>query len=151
MGEAGHEVGFHCLDHVRHSECGGAEIAADVREGLAMLASIGVRPTAWRTPWGVVTEATYRVAAEHELEICGWSFDSHDWRGDSRERMLAALAAEDGLRDGAVVLMHDGIGPGALRAGCAETVALAEALLVAAEARGLRAAIVSETMRRAAA
>lgn len=151
MGEAGHEVGFHCLDHVRHSERSDAEIAADVAEGLAMLASIGVRPTAWRTPWGVVTGATYRVAAEHGLGICGWSFDSHDWRGDSREQMLAALAADGGLGDGAVVLMHDGIGPGARRSGCAETVAFAEALLTAADARGLRAAIVSESIGRASA
>ena len=28
------------------------------------------------------------------------------------------------LRPGAVVLMHDGVGPGALRSGCGETVSL---------------------------
>ena len=36
--------------------------------------------------------------------------------------MLAAVAPR--LRDGAIVLAHDGLGPGALRDGCDETAAL---------------------------
>jgi peptidoglycan/xylan/chitin deacetylase (PgdA/CDA1 family) len=138
MGEAGHEVGFHCVRHVRHSELSEDEVRADVAAGLAMLDSLGVRPTAWRAPWGVVTEATRRAAAEHGLDLWHWSFDSHDWRGDSSTEMLAALDAEGGLADGAVALMHDGIGPGARRDGCAETVRLTGALLEAASVAGLR-------------
>jgi peptidoglycan/xylan/chitin deacetylase (PgdA/CDA1 family) len=140
MAEAGHEVGFHCVDHVRHSELSDDAVAAEVEEGLRMLATLGVRPGAWRTPWGVVTEATLEVAAEHDLELWSWNFDSHDWRGDGYEEMLAALGAVGGLRDGCVVLMHDGIGPGARRNGCAETVRLTARLLDAAQSAGLRAA-----------
>jgi peptidoglycan/xylan/chitin deacetylase (PgdA/CDA1 family) len=137
MVEAGHEVGFHCLEHRRHSELSDAEIGADAAAGLALLGSIGVRPALWRTPWGLVTAATRRVAAEHGLEICGWNADSHDWRGDSCEEMLAALDAEGGVGAGSVVLMHDGIGPGALRSGCAQTVRLAGALAARARSAGL--------------
>jgi peptidoglycan/xylan/chitin deacetylase (PgdA/CDA1 family) len=138
MAEAEHEVGFHCVRHIRHSELDEDGVRAEAAEGLAILDSLGVRPTTWRAPWGVVTEATRRVAAEHGLDLWNWSFDSHDWRGDASAEMLAALDAEGGLRDGSVMLMHDGIGPGARRDGCAETVRLAGALLEAAGAAGLR-------------
>jgi peptidoglycan/xylan/chitin deacetylase (PgdA/CDA1 family) len=139
----GHEVGFHCLDHVRHSELGEAEVGVEAANGLAVLASLGIHPAAWRAPWGVVTAATRRAASAHGLELWGWSFDSHDWRGDSREQMLDALSEAGGLADGAVVLMHDALGPGARRHGCAETVRLTVALLEMARNAGLRPAPLS--------
>lgn len=128
----GHEIGFHCTDHIRHSEREEDEIAEDARSGVEALELLGVRPSRWRTPWGEVTETTRRVAADLGLEICGWSFDSHDWRGDSCEQMLAALAAEGALDSDGMVLMHDGLGPGARRQGCEETVKLTERLLAPA-------------------
>ena len=139
----GHEVGFHCVRHVRHSEQGEDELRSEVEVGLEMLASLGLRPTAWRAPWGDVTELTRELAGEHGLELWGWSFDSHDWRGDSREQMLDALRSAGGLDGGTVALMHDGLGPGARRGGCAETVRLTGALLAAARASGLRPGLLS--------
>jgi peptidoglycan/xylan/chitin deacetylase (PgdA/CDA1 family) len=139
----GHEVGFHCVRHVRHTELDAGEVAREAEVGLAALDRLGARPRAWRAPWGIETEATRSVAAEHALELWGWSFDSHDWRGDSAAEMLAALSAQGGLEAGEVVLMHDGIGPGARREDCDETVRLTEALLESASVAGLRAATVS--------
>jgi len=49
--------------------------------------------------------------------------------------MLAAIRSD--LRDGAIVLAHDALGPGATRAGCEETVALVRPLVAAARERGL--------------
>ena len=49
--------------------------------------------------------------------------------------MLAAV--EPGLGPGAIVLAHDGVGPGALREDCAETAALVGPLVAAARGRGL--------------
>jgi peptidoglycan/xylan/chitin deacetylase (PgdA/CDA1 family) len=144
MVAAGHEVGFHCLRHVRHSRLSAEEVAVEAAEGLEILDSLGVRPTAWRTPWGVVTDATRRVAAAHGLELWDWSLDSHDWRGDSCEEMLFALGTQGGLAAGSVVLMHDALGPGARREGCEETVWLTVALLDAATNAGLRPARLSE-------
>jgi peptidoglycan/xylan/chitin deacetylase (PgdA/CDA1 family) len=140
----GNEIGFHCVDHVRHSEREADEVAADVEIGLEMLDGIGVRPHAWRAPWGVETDATRSLAAEHGLRLWGWNVDTHDWRGDDVRRMFGAFEAQGGLRDGDVILMHDALGPGALREGCAETVALTELLLAGAEAGGLEAATVSD-------
>lgn len=129
MTDAGHEVGFHCLEHTRHSDMTFEQVRDDTESGLELLASVGVKPAIWRTPWGIVNDATLDVARIHGLALCGWTFDSHDWRGDSHTEMLEALADQGGLRDGTIALMHDGLGPGARRESCDETVRLTGALL----------------------
>jgi peptidoglycan/xylan/chitin deacetylase (PgdA/CDA1 family) len=143
MVEDGHEVGFHCLDHVRHSQRSGRALAADLGIGMEILDELGVRPRAWRAPWGIETDATRQLAAEHELRLWGWNVDTHDWRGDPAARMLGALDAQGGLLADDVILMHDGLGPGARREGCAETVVLTELLLAAAERQDLATVTVS--------
>jgi peptidoglycan-N-acetylglucosamine deacetylase len=139
----GHEVGFHCLDHVRHSQRSERGVTADLENGLSLLEQVDVRPWAWRAPWGIETDATRRLAAEKGLRLWGWNVDTHDWRGDDARRMYGALAAQGGLRDGDVILMHDALGPGARRDDCAETVALTELLLARAQGDGLEPATVS--------
>ncbi len=141
---AGHEVGFHCHDHIRHSELAAPALERDLEAGLELLDSLGVAPRAWRAPWGIETETTRWLAAEHRLRLWGWNVDSHDWRGDSAEEMFAALEVQGGLREGDVVLMHDGLGPGARRKGCGQTLGLTGLLLDAAGAVGLRPAPVSD-------
>jgi peptidoglycan/xylan/chitin deacetylase (PgdA/CDA1 family) len=139
----GHEVAFHCFEHVRHSERTTAELRSEVDLGLGLLDLVGIKPRAWRAPWGVETDATRDVAARHDLRLWGWNVDTHDWRGDSARRMFGALEAQGGLREGDVILMHDALGPGARRDDCAETVALTELLLVEAGRAGLATATVS--------
>jgi peptidoglycan/xylan/chitin deacetylase (PgdA/CDA1 family) len=143
MLEGGHEVAFHCLDHVRHSLRAGDAVGQDLEIGLELLAQVGVQPQAWRAPWGDETEVTRRLAAEFGLRLWGWNVDTHDWRGDTTARMLDAVEVQGGLRDGDVILMHDGLGPGARRDGCAATVGLTEGLLQRAEKPGLAAMPVS--------
>ncbi len=143
MVAGGHEVAFHCLDHVRHSQRVWDGVASDLELGLEMLDRIGVRPRAWRAPWGIETDATRTLAAERGLRLWGWNVDTHDWRGDGVRRMFRALEAQGGLRAGDVILMHDALGPGARREGCGETVALTELLLARAGADGLEPATVS--------
>lgn len=145
--EAGHEVQLHCDRHVRHTELSEAEIERDTRAGLASLAAIGVRPTLWRTPWGVRTHASERVARAHRLRLVDWTIDTHDWRGDSPAAMLAAARAL--LADRAVVLMHDALGPGALRTGCDNTLALIEPLLSIARVEGFAVVTLGEAHRSA--
>jgi peptidoglycan/xylan/chitin deacetylase (PgdA/CDA1 family) len=140
---SGNEVGFHCLDHIRHSQRSWEGVASDLELGLEMLDRIGVRPGAWRAPWGIETDVTRLTAAEHGLRLWGWNVDTHDWRGDTVREMFGALQAQGGLRGGDVILMHDALGPGARRKGCAETVAMTELLLADAEAGGLTPAAVS--------
>jgi peptidoglycan/xylan/chitin deacetylase (PgdA/CDA1 family) len=87
-----------------------------------MLQSLGIEPRLWRPPWGVLAPWTEKVANSFGLRLAPWSADTRDWRGDKAPEMLRRV--EPLLGPGAIVLMHDGLGPGALRTGCEETVAL---------------------------
>jgi peptidoglycan-N-acetylglucosamine deacetylase len=127
----GHAVGLHCDEHVRHSTRDADWGRADTERALARLESVGVTPRLWRTPWGDEAPWTASVAGEYGLRLVGWTADTHDWRGDTAAEMYAAV--RDRLAPGAVVLAHDGIGPGARRADARETVGFVT--LAAAHAR----------------
>jgi peptidoglycan-N-acetylglucosamine deacetylase len=133
--EHGHQIQLHCHRHIRHTELSRSEIERDAWDALAALAEIGVEPTRWRTPWGVVTADSEAVAAQLGLRLIGWDHDTHDWRGDSPVMMMAALRPRLSL--GGSVLMHDGLGPGATRSDCSNTVGLLDPLIDAARASGL--------------
>jgi peptidoglycan-N-acetylglucosamine deacetylase len=132
---SGNQAQLHCHRHVRHSELSEAEIEQDTREALSALATVGVRPTCWRTPWGIRTADTLRVARRHRLRLVHWTIDTHDWRGDSAEAMFTQARSQ--LSAGGVVLMHDGLGPGSRRTGAQNTVELIGPLVDAARHVGV--------------
>ncbi len=134
MLEAGHGVELHCTEHVRHTHRSRKEVEVDTREGLAILRSLGVEPRLWRTPWGILAPWTEEVAGEFELALAPWTADTHDWRGDGASEMLRST--EPLLGPGSIVLMHDGLGPGSLRAGCEETVSLVGELVARLRSMG---------------
>lgn len=140
--DAGGELQLHCDRHVRHSELSEAEIEADTLRALDAFAELDVRPTLWRTPWGICTDATQRVAARHGLRLVHWTIDTHDWRGDPVATMLALARARFGR--GGIVLMHDGLGPGSLRIGAQNTAELLLPLIAAAQAEGLSVGSLSQ-------
>jgi peptidoglycan/xylan/chitin deacetylase (PgdA/CDA1 family) len=117
----GHSLGLHCTEHARHSERDEAWCRRDTDDALATLAELGVHPRLWRTPWGDTAPWTAAIAAEHDLRLIHWTVDTHDWRGDTAAEMLAETAPA--LADGAIVLAHDGLGPGARREDVRETAA----------------------------
>ncbi len=130
----GHALGLHGWAHLKHTECERDAVAADTDRALA---AFDRPPRWWRFPYGMAAEWSRELAAARSLAVVGWTHDTHDWRGDGAAAMRAALGDLD---DHAVVLMHDALGPGVRRAGCAETVALTEALL----AEGLGSVTVDE-------
>ena len=131
----GHTVGLHCDEHVRHGTRNAAWGRADTERALARLSELGVAPTLWRTPWGDTAAWTESLAAEHGLRLVGWTADSHDWRGDDAASMFAAT--RERLCDQAIVLAHDGLGPGARRRDVSETVAYVELVADHARSQGL--------------
>lgn len=131
---AGHRVEFHCVEHVRHTERTRDEVKQDTLAGLRDLDALGVEPHLWRTPWGMTEPWTHEIAGHCGLEIAPWTADTHDWRGDRAPEMLGSI--KPFLRPGAIVLMHDGLGPGALRTNCEETAALIEPLTAHVRALG---------------
>jgi peptidoglycan/xylan/chitin deacetylase (PgdA/CDA1 family) len=115
----GHTIGLHCDQHVRHSWRPIDWVREDTARAIDVIEGVAGRPTLWRTPWGDLTWWSGQVADEYGLELVGWTVDTHDWRGDSAAQMFAATRT--GLADGAIVLAHDGIGPGARRDHAFET------------------------------
>jgi peptidoglycan/xylan/chitin deacetylase (PgdA/CDA1 family) len=131
--DEGHDVQVHGYEHLRHPECGREQVVADLNRALEALDHAGVTPTQWRIPWGHLADFTPALAGAHGLSIVGWSSDTHDWRGDSAEEMLAALE----LRHGGIVLAHDGVGSGARRATAQATAELVRPLVERARQLGL--------------
>jgi len=138
----GHEIALHCVRHVRHTELDDQALRRDTQTGLRLLGRLGVQARYWRAPWGVTTASSQAVAADLGLQLVRWDLDTHDWRGDSAAVMHASIAGD--LRGGSVVLMHDGLGPGATRSDCRETLRLVPALLATLRSMGLRPAPVAE-------
>jgi peptidoglycan/xylan/chitin deacetylase (PgdA/CDA1 family) len=131
----GHTVGLHCEEHVRHSDRDRDWCARDADTGLARLRRLGVNPQLWRTPWGDVAPWTAEVAHRRRLRLVGWTVDTHDWRGDNPAEMLAAT--RPALSPGAVVLAHDGLGPGARRQDPRSTLAYVALVIEHARRSGL--------------
>jgi peptidoglycan-N-acetylglucosamine deacetylase len=141
MIQFGHAVELHCVKHTRHTELTYSEVDVDARGGLQDLRVLGVLPRLWRPPWGVIAPWTQAVAKDLGLELVSWTVDTHDWRGDTASEMLAYLRSD--LQPGAVILMHDGLGPGARRSGCEETVALIGKLVKHARSLGCEPCAIS--------
>jgi peptidoglycan/xylan/chitin deacetylase (PgdA/CDA1 family) len=136
MQAEGHTVGLHCDEHIRHTERDVEWGRRDTARALGTLQRLGVEASLWRTPWGQRAAWTEPVAAEHDLRLVHWTVDTHDWRGDRAPAMFAATRSD--LRPGAIVLAHDGIGPGAQRRDSTQTLAYVEHVLDHAEREGLK-------------
>lgn len=132
----GHCIGLHCDVHVRHSRRDRAWLEADTERALSRLQALGVSPSLWRAPWGDTAPWSESVASKYGLRLIRWTVDTHDWRGDDAATMLAATRSR--LLPGAIVLAHDGIGPGALRDDACETVAFVRLVADHAGQRRLR-------------
>jgi peptidoglycan/xylan/chitin deacetylase (PgdA/CDA1 family) len=126
----GHDVQIHGYAHLRHPYTPRESVENDIDRALRVIPDA----TKWRIPWGHLADYTQEVAAERGLAIVGWDADTHDWRGDSAEEMLAQLR----LEPGGIVLGHDGIGEGAQRETADETARLVRPLVEQARARGLK-------------
>jgi peptidoglycan/xylan/chitin deacetylase (PgdA/CDA1 family) len=133
MRRAGHEIGLHGFQHLRHDEHSREAIDEDASQALAVLGR-GVRR--WRPPHGIATGSTEAIASERGLELVHWTADTVDWQaGQGPAEMLARV--EPLLVPEAVVLMHDAVGPGSPRQDPSPTLALLEPLVGAIRSRGL--------------
>ena len=134
--ESGHRVELHGEAHLDHRSVDADALAADTDAAIETLRRLtGARPTWWRVPWGRLGPATESVAAANGLRIVGWHADTHDWRGDGWADQGHAVRAA--ASRGGIVLLHDGLGPGATRTGFANGVELLGGLLHGAARAGI--------------
>lgn len=105
---AGHAVGVHSYEHDRlFSMRRPAYVRADLEKAVRTLEGItGERPTLFRPPIGHTNAIIAKEARALELDLVGWSVRALDGVGGaSAERVAERVVG--GLRDGAVVLLHD--------------------------------------------
>lgn len=106
--EQGHEIALHGYEHARfYSFWAPRRIERDLERAQDVLESIcGVRPVLFRPPVGHVSHLTAAGARRAGVTIVAWSVRALDGvRSAKPERVLGRV--ERGLRDGAIVLLHD--------------------------------------------
>jgi peptidoglycan-N-acetylglucosamine deacetylase len=108
VARAGHEIGSHAHRVDRLLALRGLPaIRDDLRRSVEALESVlGERPALFRPPYGVLNPRIFRACDELSLEVVGWSVRALD--GVARTSAdRAARRVASGLRDGAIVCMHD--------------------------------------------
>src|ERR687884_949887 len=143
MASAGHELGNHTYDHVDAAHERDPEVLRDqlARTSSAIERATGTAPRLVRPPYGKAVCRVARLGAEAGLEpTVLWSVEAWDWDVTPAEE-IAELVLR-GVEPGAIVLLHDGMPPGA--EGSREpTVAALETILPALRAEGYESVTVS--------
>ncbi|MBN1605223.1 MAG: polysaccharide deacetylase family protein [Polyangiaceae bacterium] len=104
----GHEIALHGYQHARfYSLWSPRRIESDLARARSVLErTCGVRPSLFRPPVGHVSHLTAAGARRAGVQMVAWSVRALDGlRSADPERVLRRV--ERGLRDGAIVLLHD--------------------------------------------
>lgn len=104
----GHSIGVHGDAHDRlHSLRSPRRVLEDLERALAAVeAATGARPTRFRPPIGHVSPRTVAAARQAGVTLVAWSVRARDGLGSPSPEAVAARVTR-GLRDGAIVAMHD--------------------------------------------
>jgi peptidoglycan-N-acetylglucosamine deacetylase len=141
---AGHEVALHGHVHDRaYSLRGAGRLRADIERGMAALAACGVRPAMFRPPVGLVSHTVALAAESAGLRIVGHTQRALDGRSGAQPDAVLRRATA-GLRDGAVLLLHDAAERDGHEPACLPV--LSE-ILGEMKRRGLRPVTMSELFR----
>jgi peptidoglycan/xylan/chitin deacetylase (PgdA/CDA1 family) len=131
----GHDVGLHGGTHASQRDLEDWKVKDEMAYGLGTLeVATGRRPTRFRPPYGVFSEAGYEACGALKLEPVYWSAWGMDWETISAER-IADIATRD-LDPGAIVVLHDSARYGH-RDDVSATVAALPLVAAAADERGL--------------
>lgn len=104
--DAGMWVGNHSWSHPHLTQLGSAQITSELSQTQqALQQAVGQTPRLFRPPYGETNATVRAVEAQLGLTEVLWSVDSQDWNGASTSQIVQAAA---NLRDGGVILMHDG-------------------------------------------
>jgi peptidoglycan/xylan/chitin deacetylase (PgdA/CDA1 family) len=138
--DAGMWIGNHTWSHPHLTTRSSARARSELRQTQIMLEEVsGILPRLFRPPYGD-TNATVRALAQRlGLTEILWDVDSRDWDGASTAQIVAAAST---LRDGQIMLMHDGY---------ANTIAALPRIVADLASRGLRPGMISPVTGRAVA
>jgi peptidoglycan/xylan/chitin deacetylase (PgdA/CDA1 family) len=140
--ERGHEVGVHGhrVDRFLGFRARAAVHGDFERARDTIAKATGARPLLFRPPYGVVNPTILRATNDLDLDVIGWSVRALDGIARTRPEAIVTRVSA-GLRDGAIVCMHDAAEIGERVPAAIE--ALPE-ILSQMDARGLRGVTVSQ-------
>ena len=131
----GHGIGLHGATHVSQRDLEDWKVKDELAYGLGTVeVATGQRPTRFRPPYGVFSEAGYEACRALRLEPVYWSAWGMDWETISAERITDIV--ERDLEPGVIVVLHDSPRYGH-RPDVTETIRAIPLVVEAAQARGL--------------
>lgn len=103
IAEDGHELGYHSWDHTLFTQVGAQRIKDEYERFQALLTeTCGREATVFRAPGGGITNTALKYI---QLPHIYWSVDTLDWKTRDTARVKNAILG--GLKDGAIILLHD--------------------------------------------
>jgi len=103
MAQNGHELGYHTWSHSYFPQMSVAEIKSNFQTFQdTLIAACGRGVTVYRAPGGAITDHALNAIPHPHIY---WSVDTRDWETRNTERVKNAILG--GLKDGAIILLHD--------------------------------------------
>ena len=102
-----HEIGNHTYNHSSLFLDTPRRIARELMMGeKSIVKATGIKPRFFRPPFGANTRWIITQALRRGYIIIKWSVNAGDWRNASAERIVRKTVGR--IRNGAIILMHDG-------------------------------------------
>lgn len=110
MEAEGHVVGNHSFSHRNLKRMTASQIKQDMdASGAKINRLLGHWPVVMRCPGGNYNDTVKDYAKNAGIPMIQWSVDTRDWESRNVDKILREAFQEGryGIRDGAIVLMHD--------------------------------------------
>ncbi len=106
---AGHDIGNHSWSHPDLALLSPAALQGQlVRTSNAIEATIGIRPTLFRPPYGILSVEVLTQVYHLGLTTIMWNDEARDWQMPGANVIIQRIFQH--ARDGAIILLHDGGG-----------------------------------------
>lgn len=146
--QAGHEIGNHSYSHAPMFSLSRSAMQAEVsRTGALIAAATGSPPALFRPPYGAQGPGLKRALAALGMPSILFGPVGFDWEVTDPQRIADSVL--DGIKPGAIILLHDGDGDvddPRTQASRAPTVAATGIIIDALSAQGYRFATVGELL-----
>ncbi len=112
----GHAIGNHSNEHKNLTKLSATGVANEMNAAADKIkAIVGYEPTVMRCPGGSCNATVRNYAEGKGISITYWSVDTNDWRyqkdsyANAKNKIFANTfkSGSSGVRNGAIVLMHD--------------------------------------------
>ncbi|EPE93733.1 chitooligosaccharide deacetylase NodB [Rhizobium grahamii] len=137
----GHQIANHTMTHPDLSQCSASELEDEIFTTGSTISAVCPQACLryMRAPYGIWTQEVLKTCQRAGLVSIHWSVDPRDWDCPGVDAIVTAVL--EGVRPGAVILLHDGCPPNELNAASgacirSQTIAALAHLIPALRTRG---------------